>query len=125
LAVTLVDTVATPPAPCQLSRVRVLRYEGSQEPYSPATWALEARLRAALPTSVVGVLVAPAAAGSAYGLFAVTGDRGLQFLYRSPGRCQIDMPGANPPAVGTRVRLACVGANGAVSSRSNDTAIDE
>jgi hypothetical protein len=123
LAVTLVEVAATPPAPCQVASVRVHRNEGSQQPYSPPTWGLEARLRRPLPADVVGVVVAPASAGSAYGLFAVRGEGGVQSLYHSPGRCQIDMPGANPQAVGTRVRLACVGANGAVSVRSNDVAI--
>lgn len=123
LAITVVDTVAQPPAPCRVASVRMVRHEGSQEPYSPPTWGLEARLHAALPTSVVGVVVAPAARGSTYGLYAVSSGDRVQRLYHSPGRCQIDMPGANPPAVGARVRLACVGANGTVSVRSNDVAI--
>ena len=42
-----------------------------------------------------------------------------------PGRCQADAPGVNPPPVGSRIRLACVGANGAVSARSNDVEIRE
>ncbi|MBK6580779.1 MAG: hypothetical protein IPG17_32445 [Sandaracinaceae bacterium] len=120
LPVTLVDAAATPPAPCRVATVRVVRHEGTSEPYSPPTWGLEARLHTALPTDVVGVAVAPAAQGSAYGLYAVSSGDRVQRLYHSPGRCQIDMPGANPPAVGARVRLACVGANGTVSVRSND-----
>lgn len=125
LAVTVVETNVAPPAPCRLARVDMVRYPGSQEPYYPETWGLEARLRSALPASVVGVVVAPAAVGSAYGLFAVRSGDALQRLYHSPGRCQAEVPESNPPPVGARIRLACVGTNGAVSARSNDVEIRE
>ncbi|MCA9535525.1 MAG: hypothetical protein KC593_17650 [Myxococcales bacterium] len=123
LAVSLVSTPAVAPAPCHVTRARIQRYEGSSEPYSPPTWSLQAHLRAALPQSVLGVAVAPAAAGSAYGAFEPrSGDR-VQRLYQSPGRCQMDVPGANPPAPGQRIRVACLGVNGAVSVRSNDVEV--
>jgi len=125
LAVTVVDTAVPLPAPCRVTRVDMVRHAGSQQPYYPETWGLQARLRSALPASVVGVVVAPAAEGSAYGLFAVRSGDALQPLYHSPGRCQADAPGVNPPPVGSRIRLACVGANGAVSARSNDVEIRE
>lgn len=125
LAVTVVETTVAPPAPCRVARVDMIRYPGSQQPYYPETWGLQARLRATLPESVAGVVVAPAAAGSAYGLFAVRVADPLQPLYHSPGRCQADAPGVNPPPVGSRIRLACVGVNGAVSARSNDVEIRE
>lgn len=123
LAVTVVETPVALPAPCRVARTNVVHHPGSQQPYYPTTWGLEARLRTALPAGVVGVVVAPAAVGSAYGLFAVRSADALQPLYHSPGRCQADVPGANPPAAGSRIRLACVGANGAVSARSNDVEI--
>ncbi len=124
LRVRLTATPAAPPAPCHLESARIRRNPGSSEPYSPATWSLSARLREALPSNVLGVIVAPAEARSAYGLYAATSASADQFLYRSPGRCEGGIPGANPPGEGRRIRLACVGKNGAVSVRSNDIEID-
>jgi hypothetical protein len=125
LNVTWDTAAATPPAPCHVQAVDLYRHAGSQEPYSPSTWGLRARLRSPLPDSVLGVVVAQAAAGSRYGLYAPrSGDR-MQGLYSSPGRCSADTPGAHPPAAGQRVRLACVGLNGVLSVRSNDVEIDD
>ncbi|MCA9574963.1 MAG: hypothetical protein R3B40_19895 [Polyangiales bacterium] len=123
LRVTWVDAQEAAPAPCFVRSVEMYRNEGSQEPYSPPTWGLRATLRDPLPGSVVGVVVAPAASGSRYGLFAErSGDR-MQGLYHSPGRCQAELSDVNPPGTGSRVRLACVGQDGQVSVRSNDVAV--
>lgn len=126
LAVRLSEQVSALPAPCFVERVYVTRNPGSQEPYSPATWGITARLREGLPAGIIGVLVAPEVTPSPYGLFAVASVGAREVgLFNSPGRCQASIPEQNPPAPGTNVRLALVGSAGTISARSNHVAVRE
>lgn len=125
LAVNVVASAARAPRACFLRGARVERFPGSSQPYSPETWGVTAELRDAIPRDVIGALVAPEASGAPYGLFtaATAGERSLA-LYHSPGRCAADVPGASPPGADQTIRLALVGANGAVSVRSNHVTIE-
>lgn len=126
-AVTLVDAPAATVAPAFLERVSLVRSPGTQQPYSPATWSLRARLREGLPANVAGLLVALETPNAPYTLFApwsAAGERDVP-LYHSPGRCGADVPGVSPPSVGNVIRVTVIDAGGAVSVRSNHVEIRE